>query len=218
MLSADIFWEIRKADLKIHFYNSIGWDCPTDFGLFIKMHDPTFRIPYMWKELLNVRSVTVASDEPICGAILMDFDFGYLMEGTDIEERMKRFWEMHGKIGIPIPLLFVPGPKLKTTGFCWAPASLIPCAKTGPGMDTIGAVKYYSWIQNKTLRLLTGRFFEFLNLGTLSTTKCLAMHLPPRKAFLLKGSEKHVTIDLPCTLNGQKYFIRKAPDNTNADF
>lgn len=82
--------------------------------------------------LLCHRSTSRAADEPVCLATLLGVDAGEILKipGTQHSHRMKRLWELLGKV--PAPIAFLPGPKLEVDGFRWAPETLI--SNQGPGM------------------------------------------------------------------------------------
>jgi hypothetical protein len=223
-------WEDRQVDLQTNYYNSVGWDCFTPFNTFQMLKTRAERIACIWYIFLSSRSVTLASDEAICGAILMDFDLKYLLATpenhesgndddhdvvtqTEADERMRRFWELHTSY-VPISVLFVPGAKLPMLGFSWAPASLLSCAYAGPVTDHVGSItKSYipdtlgggklRWILRYLLRI------------PLAPSIGLTMLLPPRKAFLLSPppvSAQPANNYLVCRLDGHKYYIRPGVD------
>ncbi|KAM3076246.1 hypothetical protein ACMFMG_006246 [Clarireedia jacksonii] len=227
-------WEDREIDNQINYYNSIGWDCYSPFSFLHNFQNLTERIKFIWMILLDSRSVTVASDEAICGSILMDFDLKYLLapsknrepgedEDHDVvitqseaDERMSRFWEMHAS-DVPIPILFVPGAKLPIEGFSWAPASLIPCSKAGPGMDLVGSIsksRIPNTREGRTLRWVLGSILRI----PLAPPIGLTMLLPPRKAFLLSpppASDQSVKNYIVCSLDGNKYYIKPGFDTSD---
>jgi hypothetical protein len=223
-------WEDRQVDLQTNYYNSIGWDCFSPLNTFRALKTPAERIECLWHIFLSSRSVTLASDEAICGSILMGFDLRYLLavpenggsEYDDVDDfvtqaeadqRMCRYWEMHTS-HVPIPVLFVPGAKLPNLGFSWAPASLLSCAYSGPGKDLTGTItKSYvpdTW-GGRIVRWILGSILRI----PLAPAIGLSMLLPPRKAFLLSpppASKQPAKNYLVCRLDGQKYYIRPGVD------
>jgi hypothetical protein len=78
-MTGSLLWHARQKDLKLNYYNSIGWDCDTTFHIMDQLDGPK-SISFLWILLISDRSVTVQADEPLCGSILMDFDMKRLME------------------------------------------------------------------------------------------------------------------------------------------
>jgi hypothetical protein len=128
-MTGSILWHAKQKDLMVNYYNSIGWDCSTPFEEY-SSRSGIDRIAFIWKELLIHRSVTVATDEPLCGAILMDFDLNDFVNGEPKAEyepkgeyedilmsyRMSKFWSMH-EDHVPVAVLFIQGPRLKSEGY-----------------------------------------------------------------------------------------------------
>ncbi|KAG5928511.1 hypothetical protein E4U42_000494 [Claviceps africana] len=76
---------------------------------------------------LHFRTVSVASDEPLCISTLMNLDTGYIASALTLEKRMVRVWEKlaqsHG--GISTRVLFYLEEKINIPGWRWAPKSLL---------------------------------------------------------------------------------------------
>ncbi|CZR51503.1 uncharacterized protein PAC_01380 [Phialocephala subalpina] len=76
---------------------------------------------------LQFRSVSVASDEPLCIATLLSFDLHAVLQLRDQESRMEKVWELviakHG--GIPSQIIFFEEQKLSRPGWRWAPKTLL---------------------------------------------------------------------------------------------
>lgn len=77
---------------------------------------------------LQRRSTSVASDEALCIATLMDLSMDELLkvEGT-VEARMMKIWHLVAEKynGIPASILFLDYPKLRRQGYHWAPSTLL---------------------------------------------------------------------------------------------
>jgi hypothetical protein len=76
-------------------------------------------------QALQIRSTSVASDEALCLTTLLQLDVPKILAvpPENATERMLEFWKQMPQI--PSRLIFHDGPKLKTTFFSWAPASLL---------------------------------------------------------------------------------------------
>jgi hypothetical protein len=76
---------------------------------------------------LQFRTVSVASDEPLCISTLMSLDTKYIAAVSDTETRMLRTWELLSKLhgGLPPRLIFYADEMLSTPGWRWAPRSLL---------------------------------------------------------------------------------------------
>ncbi|KND93687.1 hypothetical protein TOPH_01923 [Tolypocladium ophioglossoides CBS 100239] len=85
---------------------------------------------------LHYRTVSVASDEPLCIATLMALDTGYIAAAPDAEGRMVRAWELlsraHG--GLPVRIIFFAEETLDVPGWRWAPRSLLGSSVRDPVM------------------------------------------------------------------------------------
>ncbi|KAI4264393.1 MAG: hypothetical protein L6R42_000491 [Xanthoria sp. 1 TBL-2021] len=77
-------------------------------------------------EALQYRSVSVPTDEAILIGGLLNLDLGYILDGP-AESRMQRVWSLVSSApgGIPKNILFNRGPRLRQTGYRWAPESLL---------------------------------------------------------------------------------------------
>ncbi|KAK1249631.1 hypothetical protein MKX08_009634 [Trichoderma sp. CBMAI-0020] len=86
---------------------------------------------------LQFRTVSVASDEPLCISTLMSLDTKYIAAASDTESRMTRAWELLSKLhgGLPPRLIFYADEVLSTPGWRWAPRSLLGSSVKDP---TIG--------------------------------------------------------------------------------
>ncbi|KAG5973860.1 hypothetical protein E4U55_000231 [Claviceps digitariae] len=76
---------------------------------------------------LHFRTVSVASDEPLCISTLMNLDTMYIASATTAEERMARVWEKlaQDQGGISARVLFYLDDKINMPGWRWAPKSLL---------------------------------------------------------------------------------------------
>jgi hypothetical protein len=118
-MTGSLLWHARQADLKVNYFNSVGWDSSILFEVY-GFNTGFDRISFLWTRMLPHRSVTFTADEPICGAILMNLDLKELSkgepEGTDVHDvqnyRMRKFWDMYGD-HVPVAVLFVTGPRLE---------------------------------------------------------------------------------------------------------
>jgi hypothetical protein len=196
-MTGSILWHARRKDLKVHYYNSIGWDCCLLFDSYD--HNKEFdQIPLIWQIFLPHRSVTFATDEPICAAILMGFNIDHVMkdeptgEGEDVQKeimihRMSKFWSMH-KHHVPVAVLFVQGPRLKKRGYSWAPSSLHMCAQAGPNVHRTASTSSYGG---------------------------LSVKFPAYSAFSLSAPQNPTPSVIPCILSGRIYFIENQKDIIN---
>ncbi|KAL8658232.1 MAG: hypothetical protein Q9202_007609 [Teloschistes flavicans] len=75
---------------------------------------------------LEFRSVSVATDEPILIAGLLNLDLELKLNDS-VESRMQRLWSLISSVpdGIPTNILFFRGQRLPQTGYRWAPISLL---------------------------------------------------------------------------------------------
>ena len=77
---------------------------------------------------LSYRRTTVASDEPLCIATLMDLNMDRILP-LCAEERMATVWDLiaeKNKGGLPSRMVFLEGPRLERKGYRWAPSTLLP--------------------------------------------------------------------------------------------
>jgi hypothetical protein len=197
--TGSLSWQARKQDLDLNYFNSIGWDCLLGFDAYDSFNGSAF-IRYIWIILLSGRSVTVEADEPICGAILMNFDMNKLMDASKLKSapleedklkavkqaRMREFWRLHGD-RVPLGVLYIPGPRLNDQGFSWAPASFLACQSAGVGFDNTGTV----------------------------TDEGLRMKRRPYTSFTLTTPAQLKESVFPCNLDGNRYFIKKSPVKTS---
>lgn len=71
---------------------------------------------------LRTRSATVRSDERLCLATLLGLSLDNVVKASP-EIRMEKFWSIQPSLGKN--LILWEGPRLKTPGFRWAPASFL---------------------------------------------------------------------------------------------
>ncbi|POR38277.1 Uncharacterized protein TPAR_01537 [Tolypocladium paradoxum] len=85
---------------------------------------------------LHYRTVSVASDEPLCIATLMALDTGYIAAAPDAENRMVRAWELLSRAngGVPVRVVFFAEETLDVPGWRWAPRSLLGSSVSDPVM------------------------------------------------------------------------------------
>ncbi|KAG6000819.1 hypothetical protein E4U21_004962 [Claviceps maximensis] len=76
---------------------------------------------------LHFRTVSVASDEPLCISTLMNLDTRYIASAVTAEERMTRVWEKlaQNEGGISARVLFYLDENINIPGWRWAPKSLL---------------------------------------------------------------------------------------------
>ncbi|CZR59572.1 uncharacterized protein PAC_09466 [Phialocephala subalpina] len=185
-MTSSLNWMVRRKDLEINYYNTIGWDCDTTFHMYSHMQQGDGLMDFLWKLMIADRAVTVESDQAICGAILMDFDMEELME-TPISDRMKIFWKLH-KDTMPVSILFVPGPRLREKGFRWAPSTFLSCQSVGMRMKETGIV----------------------------TDGGFRIRLPSFSCFTITPLPGKITeAIMPCILDGYKYYVKKSPVKSN---
>lgn len=211
-MTSSLNWMVRRKDLEINYYNTVGWDCDTTFHMYNHMQQGDGLMDFLWKLMIADRAVTVESDQAICGAILMDFDMEELMkvgsfstclkafflelncgrsklttEQTPISDRMKIFWKLH-KDTMPVSILFVPGPRLREKGFRWAPSTFLPCQSVGMRMKETGIV----------------------------TDGGFRIRLPSFSCFTITPLPGKITeAIMPLLLDGYKYYVKKSPVKSN---
>jgi hypothetical protein len=185
--TSTLAWYAAVNDLRVNYFNTVGWDSRLiwDFYLHNERVLALVRVRYLWNVLLRRRVVSVKADEPICGAILMNFDMEQLMAVAP-EKRMTKFWRMHGD-QIPLAILFVPGEKIDLPGFSWAPSSLLSCQVAGPNILDTGTV----------------------------TDDGLRVRLKAHTSFKLPAPAELKDQIFPIFLDGNKYFIKKSPVKSN---
>ncbi|TVY20878.1 hypothetical protein LARI1_G001539 [Lachnellula arida] len=76
---------------------------------------------------LNFRSVSVATDEPLCIGTLMSLDLHEILQIDPKEKRMQKVWELIAakKGGIPAELIFLDNKRIDADGWRWAPKTLL---------------------------------------------------------------------------------------------
>ena len=80
---------------------------------------------------LSYRNTTVASDEPLCIATLMDLNIDRILPLCG-QERMATVWDLiaeKNEGGLPSRMVFLEGPKLEHKGYHWAPSTLLPSSE-----------------------------------------------------------------------------------------
>ncbi|KAJ9610607.1 hypothetical protein H2200_005384 [Cladophialophora chaetospira] len=109
----------------------------TIMGRFLQIRSPTLyvlkdgeeRIPLVhFMQSFQYRSTTVAGDEPLCLATILDFSETSVRQIAEIprskvQERMKTFWQRFGEI--PPHILCFSGRKMQEKGFRWAPLTFM---------------------------------------------------------------------------------------------
>lgn len=85
---------------------------------------------FEWMTLLQFRSCSVSSDEPLVLSALTGLDTQLLAQ-EEGELRMAKFWSLLGRV--PSGILFHASPKLKVENYRWAPRSLI-CGSNETGV------------------------------------------------------------------------------------
>ena len=80
---------------------------------------------------LNFRSVSVATDEPLCIGTLMSLDLHEILQVEPKENRMQKVWELIAvkKGGIPTEIMFLEDKRIEAEGWRWAPKSLLQVEK-----------------------------------------------------------------------------------------
>ena len=76
---------------------------------------------------LAFRSTSVATDEALCLATLLDMDVMKVYQ-EPTKKRMIHIWRSFDSV--PVKFLFLPHPKLQTPGFRWAPSTLLRGPRT----------------------------------------------------------------------------------------
>ena len=80
---------------------------------------------------LKFRSVSVASDEPLCIGTLLSLDLNEILAVKVKDDRMQKIWELlSGKLGgIPSQIIFFEEARINSPGWKWAPKSLLQMRK-----------------------------------------------------------------------------------------
>jgi hypothetical protein len=83
-------------------------------------------------QALQFRSVSVASDEPLCIGTLMSLDLPAILAVEPREDRMQKVWELLAakKGGISALVIFFEEQRIRAKGWRWAPQSLLTVEKT----------------------------------------------------------------------------------------
>jgi len=124
----------QNADMDISFWSQVSYHCDQfDFDLYTYWNNFNVleRIHHVWGQLSH-RGTSHAADEVNCLATLLNLkaeQFDKLLD-TPVASRHQAFWDTQ-TTGIPATVLFLPGPKMTTPGYRWAPASLLDCGHSG---------------------------------------------------------------------------------------
>jgi len=113
-------------------HRSIDADATKEFlgigSFFLDTKPPTLKV---LDESLKYRSVSVATDEPLCIGTLMSLDLDAILSVQPKEDRMQKIWELvaalHG--GITSQIIFFQELRIDTPGWKWAPKSLLQMQK-----------------------------------------------------------------------------------------
>ena len=106
-------------------------------------HSPT-GVPELWllDRALSHRNTTVALDEALCIATLMNLDVSKILAMSG-DERMCKVWDLLASANnssLPCKMIFLDGIKLDRRGYRWAPSTLLPLGER------------YLNLQNRTTR------------------------------------------------------------------
>ncbi len=77
---------------------------------------------------LSHRNTTIASDEALCIATLMNLDVSRILP-LSADDRMCKTWDLLAAANdgsLPRNIIFLGGPKLRRAGYRWAPSTLLP--------------------------------------------------------------------------------------------
>ena len=93
-------------------------------------HSPT-GFPELWllDRALSHRNTTVALDEALCIATLMNLDVSKILPSSNEDERMCKIWDLLASSNnglLPCKMIFLEGVKLERRGYRWAPSTLLP--------------------------------------------------------------------------------------------
>lgn len=88
-------------------------------------------VPELWllDRALSHRNTTVALDEALCIATLMNLDVSKILPLSGEDDRMCKVWDLlatANKGSLPRKMIFLDGVKLKRRGYRWAPSTLLP--------------------------------------------------------------------------------------------
>ena len=81
---------------------------------------------------LSHRNTTVALDEALCIATLMNLDVSKILPLSSEEERMCKVWDLLASANngsLPRNMVFLDGVKLDRRGYRWAPSTLLPAGE-----------------------------------------------------------------------------------------
>ena len=120
-------------------YQIFAFDSMQEFwriDAFFKSHE--HKLPSNHPDLmildqaLQFRSVSVASDEPLCIGTLMSLDLPEILGVEPKEARMQKVWELLAikKGGIPAMVIFFEEQRIDAKGWRWAPQSLFTVQKS----------------------------------------------------------------------------------------
>ncbi|KAJ9155246.1 HET domain protein [Pleurostoma richardsiae] len=104
---------------------------------------------------LHFRTVSVASDEPLCIATLMSLDLLYITSVEGAEERMVRVWELIARAndGVPARILFYNDDPLSLPGWRWAPRSFLSTSREESVLTIDEKTLRFSWGGGEARRL-----------------------------------------------------------------
>ncbi|KAL0937445.1 het domain-containing protein [Colletotrichum truncatum] len=137
---------------------------------------------------LKYRTLTVASDEVICLATLLDLRInstrGEVMpligDGQAPEDGMCELWRrievLQGSAGLPPDIIFTCVPRVQVPGFRWAPRTLVQYAKYGD-LNISYSTPYQAKIEQGGLRVR----FPGAKLTCLGAWDTIGRHLPDGK-------------------------------------
>jgi hypothetical protein len=143
----------------------------------------SYPLAAVWSSL-RWRTTTKARDVAICTATLIGSNVAKVL-GTVDEEKMEAFWSSQQTI--PSSILWVNGPRLRSSSFRWAPASLLnpetlrgnlrddctPATHTTAGLQVYGLPAF--WIHNPWIPASERdcfKFFDPRNSQTYNVYKC----------------------------------------------
>ena len=106
-------------------------------------------------EILQNRSVSVPSDEPLLIGTLLNLDVAKILQAKSPATRMRQLWMLmpNALHGVPPSVIFWIGPRLGIPGFRWAPASLLHSHPDNVPFNMIETVDHRCEISPHGLRL-----------------------------------------------------------------
>ena len=87
------------------------------------LNPPTTLVPLsQLDQSLHFRSVSVATDEPLCIGTLMSLDLRAILAVNPKDDRMQKVWELiaNKRGGLPARIIFFEEPKIPVKGWRWA--------------------------------------------------------------------------------------------------